>query len=83
MAEEGKDYLTEPRFDIIDKLYSKIEVDLETVQKEEKLTFFEIEVALMMIKEKLNQEKYEIYSNIKSDIDSGVPKKDVPDGFYK
>ena len=53
MAEEGKDYLTQPRFDVINKLYDKIETEMETVQKEEKLTFFEIEVALMMIKEKL------------------------------
>ena len=83
MAEEGKDYLTQQRFDVINKLYDKIETEMETVQKEEKLTFFEIEVALMMIKEKLSQEKYEIYSNIRSDVDTGVPKKDVPDGFYK
>ncbi len=83
VEEEGKDYITEPRFKIIEKLYGKLESDLEDVQKEEKLTFFEIEVAIMMIKEKLEQEKFEIYSNIKKDSDTGVPKKDIPDGFYR
>ena len=37
MAEEGKDYLTQPRFDVINNLYDKIETEMETVQKEEKL----------------------------------------------
>ena len=46
-----------PRWDVIEKLHDKIDEDINSAYKEDKLSFIEVDVALLMISEKINQQK--------------------------
>ena len=56
----GKDH--EPRWNIIDKLYNKVDKALDKAFIDNKCSFLEIEITMLMVQEKLSQQKHELYN---------------------
>ena len=56
----GKDH--EPRWNIIDKLYNKVDKALDKAFIDNKCSFLEVEITMLMVQEKLSQQKHELYS---------------------
>ena len=52
----------EPRWNIIDKLYGKMDKALDKAFIDNKCSFLEIEITILMIQEKLSQQKHELYN---------------------
>ena len=52
----------EPRWNIIDKLYNKMDKTLDKAFIDNKCSFLEIEITILMIQEKLSQQKHELYN---------------------
>ena len=52
----------EPRWNIIDKLYNKMDKTLDKAFIDNKCSFLEIEITMLMIQEKLSQQKHELYN---------------------
>ena len=63
MSEEKdkKDDTPIPRWDIINELYNGFDKVLNKREDDEMLTFFEIQASIMMLNEKINQEKLNMY----------------------
>ena len=57
---QGKE--TTPRWNIVEKLYNKIDKTIDTGFADNKCSFLEIEITLLMVTEKLSQQKHEMYS---------------------
>ena len=79
----------EPRWNIIDKLYNKMDKALDKAFIDNKCSFLEIEITMLMVQEKLSQQKHELYNMYleskekdKSDDDEEV-KTNVPDHMFK
>ena len=73
-----------PRWDVIEKLHNKIDTDISDAYKEDKLSFIEVDFALLMIKEKIYQQKMEMYNlYFKSKEEEEGEQKDVPDHMFK
>ena len=51
-----------PRWNIIDKLYNKIDKTLDKAFVDNKCSFIEVEIVILMVKEKLQQQKHEMYA---------------------
>jgi len=84
MSEEKDKEELVPRWDVIGKLHDKIDTDINDAYKEDKLSFIEIDFALLMIKEKIYQQKMEMYNlYFKSKEEEEVDPKDVPDHMFK
>ena len=81
----------EPRWNIIDKLYYKMDKALDKAFLDKKCSFLEIEITMLMIQEKLSQQKHELYSMYleskekdKEEEDKEIkPKPDAPDHMFK
>ena len=79
----------EPRWDVIGKLHDKIDGEIDEAFRVNRMSFIEIDIALLMLHEKLNQQKMELYNAyMKSDDhkeDKADSKKDEPppDNLYK
>lgn len=80
----------EPRWDVIGKLHDKIDGEIDEAFRVNRMSFIEIDIALLMLTEKLNQQKMELYNAYMKSEDhkenkSGEPKKDEPppDNLYK
>ena len=57
-------------------------IDDGIIKKE--MSFIEIDIALLMIREKLQQEKHRILNHIYKDDDlNDTPKSTPPEGFYR
>ena len=56
-----KDEDNQPRWNIVNKLYSKIDKTLDTAFIDNKCSFIEVEIVMLMVNEKLTQEKTNIY----------------------
>ena len=54
----------EPRWDIVNKLFNEFDNVLSKLMDEEKMTVFEIQTSLLMITEKIEQQKFIAYSHI-------------------
>ena len=52
----------EPRWNIVNKIYNKIDKTFDTAFVDNKCSFLEIEIVILMVNEKLNQQKHEMYS---------------------
>ena len=52
----------EPRWNIVNKIYNKIDKTLDTAFVDNKCSFLEIEIVMIMVTEKINQQKHEMYS---------------------
>ena len=52
----------EPRWNIVNKIYNKIDKTFDTAFIDNKCSFLEIEIVMIMVTEKINQQKHEMYS---------------------
>ena len=72
----------EPRWDVIGKLHDKIDGEIDEAFRVNRMSFIEIDIALLMLTEKLNQQKMELYNAYMKSEDkedkSDEPKKDEP-----
>ena len=79
----------EPRWNIIDKLYNKMDKALDKAFIDNKCSFLEVEITMLMVQEKLSQQKHELYNMYleskekdKTDDDEET-KTNVPDHMFK
>jgi len=82
MAEEHE-HEHKPRWELIEKLHDVIDENIDASFKKDSLSFMEVDFALLMIHEKINQQKIELYNLYMKDHDGEVPPKDSPDTMYK
>ena len=72
----------EPRWDVIEKLHNKIDDDIDEAFRVNRMSFIEVDIALLMLHEKLSQQKIELYNvYMKQEGDhkeDKEPKKDPP-----
>ena len=78
----------EPRWNIIDKLYNKMDKTLDKAFIDNKCSFLEVEITMLMVQEKLAQQKHELYNMYLEQKDDKMeggeePKTDVPKDLYK
>ena len=81
----------EPRWNIIDKLYNKVDKAMDKAFLDNKCSFLEVDIMMLMVKEKLSQQKHELYNMYleskekdkeEEDEDKEV-KTDAPKDLYK
>jgi len=76
----------EPRWDVIEKLHDKIDDDIDEAFRVNRLSFIEVDVALLMIHEKIRQQKmemYNIYFKQKENGEEEAEVKDAPNHMFK
>ena len=78
----------EPRWNIIDKLYDKMDKALDKAFIDNKCSFLEVEITMLMVKEKISQQKHELYSMYLKHKDEDIKedekvKPDAPKDLYK
>ena len=84
MAEEEDKESHVPRWDIIEKLHDKIDGDINDAYEKDKLSFIEVDFALLMIKEKIYQQKMEMYNlYFKAKEEEEGESKDAPEHLYR
>ena len=84
MAEEPEhEHEHKPRWELIEKLHDVIDENIDASFKKDSLSFMEVDFALLMIHEKIAQQKIELYNLYMKDHDGEVPPKDSPDSMYK
>ena len=54
----------QPRWDVVNKLFNEFDNVLSKLMKEENMSVFEIQTSLLMITEKIEQQKFIVYSHI-------------------
>ena len=82
MAEEEQhEHEHKPRWELIEKLHDKIDDNIDVAYKEDKLSFMEVDFALLMIREKINQQKIELY-NLYMKEEAESEEKKSPDNMY-
>jgi hypothetical protein len=84
MAEEKDKEDHMPRWEMIEKLHDKIDGDINDAYDTDKLSFIEVDFALLMIKEKIYQQKMEMYNlYFKAKEEEEGETKDAPDHMFK
>jgi len=76
----------EPRWDVIEKLHEKIDEDIDEAFRVNRLSFIEVDIALLMISEKIQQQKMEMYNIYFKQKDNGEEEAEIkkaPDNLYK
>ena len=80
----------EPRWNIIDKLYNKVDKALDKASIDNKCSFLEVEITMLMVQEKLSQQKHELYNmyleqkeDKKEEKSEDGVKSDAPKDLYK
>ena len=77
----------EPRWDIIEKLHDKLDDDIDEAYRVNRLSFIEVDIALLMIKEKIQQQKMELYNVYFKQKENGETDeekpKDAPHDLYR
>ena len=80
----------EPRWNIIDKLYNKVDKALDKAFIDNKCSFLEVEITMLMVQEKLSQQKHELYNmyleqkeDKKEEKSEDEAKSDAPKDLYK
>ena len=68
----------EPRWDIVNKLFNEFDKVLSKLMDEEKMTVFEVQTSLLMITEKIEQQKFIVYSLCLKDEQDAT----TPSGMY-
>ena len=73
-----------PRWNVIERLHDKIDKCIDSALKKDNLSIIEIDFALLMIHEKVNQQKMELYNIYfkQRDEDTPVESKDAPANVY-
>ena len=82
----------EPRWNIIDKLYNKVDKAMDKAFLDNKCSFLEVDIMMLMVTEKLSQQKHELYQMYlnrkeedkeeEDDKDKEI-KTDAPKDLYK
>lgn len=84
MSEEEKsDKSDNPRWDVVNTLYEDMDKRIDELYESDKISYGEIEIAMMMMKEKMLQQKIEIMHHIINDRDSEDGGSEAPDAMYK
>jgi len=79
--EEHHEHEHKPRWELIEKLQDSIDEKIDDSFKEDKLSFMEVDFALLMIHEKISQQKIELYNlYIKEEAES--EEKKAPHSLY-
>ena len=76
----------EPRCDVVEKLHDQIDDDIDEAFRVNRLSFIEVDIALLMIHEKIKQQKMEMYNIYFKQKDNGEEEAEVkkaPDNLYK
>ena len=81
----------EPRWNIIDKLYNKVDKAMDKAFLDNKCSFLEVDIMMLMITEKLSQQKHELYQMYLKHKDEDKEeegevkeeKTDAPKDLYK
>ena len=68
----------EPRWDIVNKLFNEFDRVLSKLKDEENMTVFEVQTSLLMITEKIEQQKFIVYSLCLKDEQDAT----TPSGMY-
>ena len=68
----------QPRWDVVNKLFNEFDNVLSKLMDEEKMTVFEIQTSILMITEKIEQQKFIVYSAILKNEQNVT----VPSGMY-
>ena len=83
MAEDNHEvHEQKPRWKKIEKLHDVIDKAIDDSFKKNSLCFMEVDFALLMIHEKISQQKIELYNLYMKDHDGDLPPKDSPDTMY-
>ena len=79
------DHDHEPRWNIIDKLYNKMDKVLDKAFIDNKCSFLEVEITMLMVQEKLSQQKHELYNMYLESKEENKEeiKTDAPKDLYK
>ena len=80
---KSDEHTHEPRWDIIEKLHNKIDEEIDEAFRVNRMSFIEIDITLLMLHEKLSQQKIELYNMYMKQEgdnkdDTSEPKKDDP-----
>ena len=82
MSKEEKKEDVNPRWDVVNTLYEDLDKRIDELYESDKISYGEIEIAMMMMKEKMLQQKIEIMHHIINDRDS-EEAGEAPDTMYK
>ena len=66
------------RWDIVNKLFNEFDKVLSKLKDEENMTVFEVQTSLLMITEKIEQQKFIAYSHILKNEQNAT----IPSGMY-
>ena len=66
------------RWDIVNKLFNEFDKVLSKLKAEENMTVFEVQTSLLMISEKIEQQKFIVYSLCLNDEQDAT----TPSGMY-
>ena len=66
------------RWDIVNKLFNEFDNVLSKLMKEENMSVFEIQTSLLMLSEKIEQQKFIVYSLCLKDEQNAI----TPSGMY-
>jgi uncharacterized ubiquitin-like protein YukD len=67
MSKDDKKEDASPRWDIVNSLYDDMDKRIDELWESDKISYGEIEIAMMMMKEKMLQQKIEIMHHIIND----------------
>ena len=68
----------QPRWDVVNKLFNEFDKMLSKLMVEEKMSVFEIQTSLLMITEKIEQQKFIVYSGCLQQEQNAT----TPSGMY-
>ena len=68
----------QPRWDVVNKLFNEFDKVLSKLKDEENMTVFEVQTSLLMISEKIEQQKFIVYSLCLKDEQDAT----TPSGMY-
>ena len=68
----------QPRWDVVNKLFNEFDNVLSKLMKEENMSVFEIQTSLLMLSEKIEQQKFIVYSLCLKDEQDAT----TPSGMY-
>ena len=77
--EEHTEPVQLPRIEVVNELYDKFDTAMTETMEDKRLTFFEIEMAVLMLKEKLSQEKITMYMKWNQEENM----KEAPSSLYR
>ena len=72
------DDYNELRWNVVNKLYNELDKILSKLMKEENMSVFEIQTSLLMLSEKIEQQKFIVYSLCMKDEQNAT----TPSGMY-